>query len=81
MILNKDIVESFEHLRKIFPEMVSFSPNTFYLYIKFEKKIDCILQMNNESDEFLDIYVHCYHENFLLLNYVKWFFWIFAISQ
>lgn len=61
--------------------MVSFSADSFYLYLQFEKNIDCIFQVNNESDRFLDIYMHCYQEHFLLLNYVKWFFWIFAISQ
>jgi len=79
--LNKDIIQSFHQLKDIFPEIIAFSNDTFFLYLNFGFDIDCLFHITKVQEDVLGLYIHCYEENPIFLNFVKWFFWIFAITD
>ena len=67
-------------MKDIFPEIIAYSGDTYFLYLNFGFDLDCMLQITKADDDLMTVYVHCYEEHPVFLNFVKWFFWIFAIS-
>ena len=80
-MLNKDIIQSFSQLKDIFPEILAFSHDTFFMFLNFGERADCLFHVNKLQDDVLALYIHCYEEDAVFLNFVKWFFWIFAVTK
>ena len=79
--MNRDIIQSFEQLKDIFPEITAFPNDNYFLYLNFGFNIDCIFQITKIDEDVLGLCVHCYKEQSVFLNFVKWFYWIFAVTD
>lgn len=79
--LDKNIVQHFEQLKDIFPEVVGYSPEIYFLFLDFGRGVNALLQLIKLSEDVLTLYVHCFEPSPLFVEFVQWFFWIFSAKD
>ena len=74
-VLN-DIIENIGVLEQIFPKIFFFN-NTFFLFVIIGE-FDGLIRLDINNEDFIDFFLYVKKPNSLLINYCKWFYWIFA---
>lgn len=76
--LDKNIIQYFEQLKDIFPEVVCYSSEIYFLNLDFGGGRAALLQLIKLSEDVMTLYVHCYEPDDVFLEFTQWFFWIFS---
>jgi len=76
--LDKNILQHFEQLKDIFPEVVGYSPEVYFHYLDFGRGVTALLQLIKLSDDVMTLYIHCFEPSTQFVEFVQWFFWIFS---
>lgn len=78
--LDKNIIQSFELFKHVFPEVVCFSDSVYFLYVRFSPTVDALLELKSANEDVVSLHVHCYEPNDVFVEFAKWFFWIFSVK-
>lgn len=81
MRLDKNIVQYFEQLKDIFPEVVCYSPEIYFLHLDFGDGQAALLQLIKLNEDVMTLYVHCLDSSPLFVEFTQWLFWIFSAKE
>lgn len=79
--LDKNIIQSFNQLKDIFPEIVTYNSDIYFLYLNFGKNVNALLQFVKLKEDLMTLYIHCYDKQQIFVEFVRWFFWIFSVKE